>query len=135
MQPGAVGHPCVHPRTRVVEPSPGLGGESLRKPAHRLVVGEPHLGVLETAATVEVDGFGPVDEHVGDAVDGQQRFERSDSERLASQRVDERENRGAVGQALLRPQRRGDTLWCGLGRVRGQSSAHAVEQLGIVHAR
>ncbi len=126
VQPGAVGHPRVDPRARVVETTSGLRRQSLREPPHSLVVGEPHLGVLKPVATVEVDVVWSVDEDVGDAINGQQRLERAHSQGLPAQRVDEREHGGAVGQALFRPQRRRDALGSRLRGVSGEPSPYAV---------
>ena len=55
VEAGAVGQPEVDVRRGVVEPASTGGGQPLREPAHRGLVGEPDVGALQPRAAVEVD--------------------------------------------------------------------------------
>ena len=84
---------------------PAWDGQPLGQAAHGLVVRELHDGSFETAAAVEEDRMGSVDEHVGDAVASQQRLQRPEAVGLTAQLVDQGQHRGAVGEPLFGAER------------------------------
>jgi hypothetical protein len=76
-------HIRVDERRRIVESPASRGGQSLGKPAHGDIVGEADRRTLESPPAIEPDLVGPIDEHVGDARQSEERLERSGAGKLS----------------------------------------------------
>ncbi len=83
VQARAVRKDRVYKRRRIVKSPASRGGQSLGKPTHGDIVGEADRRTLESATAIEPDLVGPIDEHVGDARQPEERLERSGARKLS----------------------------------------------------
>jgi hypothetical protein len=117
----------------------------LRQAAYGGVVGEPHGGPLQTVSPVDPDLTGAVDEHVGYALQPQQRLERPGTDHVAAQGVVHGEHGRVPHRAALlaecpghqlRGQRRslaGESLPDAVDHLRGQAGVAAHTRRGLPH--
>ena len=81
-------------------------------------------GQLEALAPVDVDRIGPVDEHVGDTGQPEQRLERAGAQHVLAEQVVHGQHRRVADRAALVAQRAGDHLRCQRRAAAGELLAH-----------
>ena len=103
MQPSAVGQYRVDVGQRIVQPPTGLAGEPAGEPADRGVGLEADRCSFQSAAPIQIDLLGRIDQHVGDARLGQHRLQRTGAEQFGAKLT------GQLGQGRLVQQQLGSS--------------------------
>ncbi|MDQ1465393.1 MAG: hypothetical protein QOC73_2334 [Actinomycetota bacterium] len=101
MQPDAVGEPYIRAGNRVVKSTTGGRSKPNCEAPDVTLVAEPHVGGLETAAAIDPDLIGRVDEDVGNPGLAKQDLERARAEQLTAQRLDCRQHLSRTANADL----------------------------------